>query len=85
MITRTEKTFFYSFPGSDAMVVFDAKVTLDHHHFGNDPDNQTDVDIGEVTIAGESINPDSLAVWRNGAWRTLTDELIDHAMERADD
>ncbi len=82
-LSHFSKDFETTLPGTDVPVTFDAKGTLDHYHFGNDPSCQTDIEIGDVFVAGELVDPEQIATWDavTKTWRPLIETLTDHAFD----
>jgi hypothetical protein len=81
MIIHFDRWFETTFPGTDLVIDFQAKGTFDTKHFGNDPDCATEIELGDVELAGENLDPWTIQFARGDKWVTLGNHLMDLVLE----
>ena len=81
MIIHFDRWFETTFPGTDLVIDFQAKGTFDTKHFGNDPDCATEIELGDVELAGENIDPWTIQFARGDKWVNLGNHLMDLVLE----
>ncbi len=82
MKIRFDHWFKTTFPGTDLVIDVYAKGIFDTKHFGNDPDGATEIELGDVELAGENIDPWAIQFAKGDKWVNLGNHLMDLVLEK---